>query len=152
MPDVDFVWFGWVNPTGGDSFTDRLMKGRSTKKLVENASDNCTFTGYIEDVRGAFAAGDIFFFPTRNENEGMALLESMACGKPPVVRNIETFEWLEDGEDCLKADKEFEPVLRSIIEDEEKRGRIGEAAREKSREFRLGNVGDKLEEVYRGLV
>lgn len=152
MPETDFVWFGWVNPTGGDGLTDRLMKGRSTKKLVENSPDNCQFTGYIKDVRGAFAAGDIFFFPTNNENEGMALLESMACGKPPVVRDIETFQWLEDEVNCLKAEEDFEPVLRSLIDDDERRESIGEAAKQKSHDFRLDRVGKRLEEVYRELL
>ncbi len=151
MPDTDFVWFGWVNPTGGEGFTDRLMKGRDTKKLVEDAPDNCQFTGYIEDVRGAFAAGDIFFFPTKNENEGMALLEAMACGKPPVVRDIGTFEWLEHGENCLKAEEDFVSVLESL-DDEERRNEVGEAAEEKSKDFRLENVGEKLENVYRSLI
>jgi len=150
MPDTDFVWFGWVNPTGGDGFTDRLMKGRDTKKLVEDAPDNCQFTGYIQDVRGAFAAGDIFFFPTKNENEGMALLEAMACGKPPVVRDIETFRWLENGENCLKAEEDFEDILQSL-DDKEKRNRIGEAAEQESNDFRLEKVGKELESVYRSL-
>lgn len=148
MPDTDFVWFGWVNPTGGDSFVDRMMKGKSTKKLVENSPDNCQFTGYIEDIRGAFAAGDIFFFPTKNENEGMALLEAMACGKPPVIRDIETYTWLEDDENCLKAWDDFVESLR-YLQDGDKRERIGAAAKDKSKDFRLEMVGENLEDLYR---
>lgn len=150
MPELDFVWFGFLNPTGGDGFTDRLLKSRDTKKLVEEAPENCTFTGYIEDVRGAFAAGDIFFFPTRNENEGIALLEAMGCGKPPVVRDIETFEWLEDGENCLKAEEDFIEPLEQM-KDEDERTRIGEAARERSKDYTLEAVGDRLVELYREL-
>ncbi|USZ68691.1 glycosyltransferase family 4 protein [Halorussus salilacus] len=146
MPELDFVWFGYLNPAGGD--LDRLLRSRNTKKLVESAPDNCTFTGYVEDIRGAYAAGDVFFFPTKNENEGMALLEAMACGKPPVVRDIPTFGWLEDGEECLKASEEFVAELESLT-DEDRRDRIGRAAEEKSREFRLDAVGDDLEALYR---
>lgn len=152
MPDVDFAWFGWVSPTGGDSFVDRLMQGRKMRSIVENAPDNCTFTGYIDDVRGAFAAGDIFFFPTKNENEGIALLESMACGKPPVVRDISTFKWLEDKKNCLKAEKDFKSALRSLVEDKDRREKIGEAAKEKSKEFRLEKTGEELEKLYREIV
>jgi 1,2-diacylglycerol-3-alpha-glucose alpha-1,2-glucosyltransferase len=151
MPELDFVWFGYLNPTGGDSLVDRLMKSRDTKKIVESAPDNCQFTGFIEDIRGAFAAGDIFFFPTKNENEGMALLESMACGKPPVVRDIETFRWLEDRENCLKAEKDFVAELGKL-KDEELREEIGSSAEKKSEEFRLENVGDDLVSVYREVV
>lgn len=151
MPDTSFVWFGYLNPTGGDSLIDNLMKSRDTKKLVESSPDNCTFTGYIEDIRGAFAAGNIFFFPTKNENEGIALLEAIGCGKPPVIKDIETFEWLEDGENCLKSEDNFKEEIEKL-QDPEMRERIGGNARKRSREFELEQVGEKLEEVYRNLV
>jgi len=102
MPDVDFAWFGYLNPTGGR--LDRFLQPRETRRLVAESPGNCTFTGYIEDPRGAFAAGDVLFWPSKNENEGMALLEAMACGKPPVIRSIPTYDWLEDGVDCVKVD------------------------------------------------
>ncbi len=152
MPETDFVWFGWVNPTGGEGFFDRFIRSNETQKLVESSPENCTFTGFIDDVRGAFAAGDIFFFPTKNENEGMALLEAMSCRKPPVVRGIETFEWLEGGKNCLKASEDFLPVLEELVENEEKRESLGSSAKEKSQEFRLEKVGEGLLEVYRELV
>ncbi|MFB6158394.1 MAG: glycosyltransferase family 4 protein [Candidatus Nanohalobium sp.] len=151
MPETDFVWFGYLNPTGGDSILDSLLRGRETGKIVENSPDNCTFTGYIEDVRGAFAAGDIFFFPTRNENEGMALLEAMAASKPPVVRDIETFQWLEDGENCLKAEENFENVLEKLVNDRSRRKELGKAAEKKSRDFKLEKVGDDLVSLYQEL-
>jgi glycosyltransferase involved in cell wall biosynthesis len=151
MPDTDFVWFGFLNPSGEDGFIDSLLQSRDTKKLVESAPDNCTFTGYIDDIRGAYAAGDVFFFPTKNENEGMALLEAMACGKPPVVRDIETFQWLEHGENCLKAEEDFVDVLEEALQDENRK-RLGEAAEEKSKEFEIDAVADKLEETYRELL
>ena len=148
MPDVDFAWFGYIDPTG--RAIDRLLKDRDTQRLVDAAPDNCTFTGYVEDIRGAFAAGDVFFFPTKNENEGMALLEAMACGKPPVVRDIETFQWLTHDEECLKAETDFASQLERL-EDGDLRDRIGRNAREKSREFTLDRVGEDLVALYRRL-
>jgi len=148
MPELDFVWFGFLNPMGkGDS---SILQGRKAKKLVENSPENCTFTGYIEDIRGGFAAGDIFFFPTRNENEGIALLEAMHCGKPVVIRDIETYEWLEDEVDCLKTSDNFAAELKKL-KDEERRQKLGRAAEEKSKKFRLENVGEKLMSTYRNL-
>jgi len=148
-PDLDFAWFGYVNPLGG-GLAGRLLEGRGTRRLVEQAPENCTFTGYVEDIRGAFAAGDVFCFPTRNENEGIALLEAMHCGKPAVVRDIPTFEWLEDGVDCLKATDDFVPPL-AALEDPDRRRRLGAAARERSRAFRLERVGPELVAVYESL-
>jgi len=148
MPDLDFVWFGYLNPAGGE--LDRLLKSRDTKRLVESAPDNCTFTGYIEDVRGGFAAGDIFFWPSKNENEGIALLEAMGCGKPLVIRDIPTYDWLEDGTHCLKATGDFEAEL-DAMRDPALRERIGANAAAKSEEFTIESVGDDLVELYREL-
>jgi glycosyltransferase involved in cell wall biosynthesis len=149
MPELDFVWFGFLNPLGEGGAS--LLQGRDTKKMIENSPENCQFTGFIEDIRGGFAAGDIFFFPTHNENEGMALLEAMACGKPPVVRDIGTFEWLKHGETCLKAKDDFVSEIEKL-KDESERERIGGNAEQKSQEFTLENVGDKLVETYRELL
>lgn len=149
MPELDFVWFGFLNPLGEGSSS--FLQGWKTKRMVENSPENCTFTGYIDDIRGGFAAGDIFFFPTHNENEGIALLEAMSCGKPPVVRDIGTFEWMEDRKNCLKAETDFESQLEEL-KDAEKREEIGENAREKSREFELDRIGDELISVYRDLI
>lgn len=149
MPDIDFVWFGYINPTGGA--LGRLLKSRTVDRLLSESPDNCTFTGYIEDIRGAYAAGDIFFFPSKNENEGMALLEAMACGKPPVVRDIDVFDWLNHGTDCVKSEEDFVPAVRKLL-DESERYRIGSNASDRSAEFRLDSVGDALVSTYRALL
>lgn len=149
MPELDFAWFGYINPTGGRF--GKYLQSRDTLEMIENSPENCTFTGYIEDIRGAFAAGDIFFFPTHNENEGIALLEAMGCGKPPVVRDIETFEWMEDGQNCLKAGEDFTDALERF-KDRDERQRIGKNAEEKSQEFSLDAVGSELVSVYEELV
>ncbi|USZ72454.1 glycosyltransferase family 4 protein [Natronosalvus halobius] len=142
LPDVDFVWFGPV---------DRSLKGRETLRLVDDAPSNCTFTGYVEDIRGAFAAGDVFFFPTHEENEGIALLEAMAAGKPVVVRDIETFSWLQDGEDCLKVDADGTEGFEAAIErlrDPDVRQRLGENAANRSEAFSLSAVAGRYETLY----
>ena len=138
MPDVDFVWFGPIN---------RSLKGRPTKQLIDSAPANCTFTGYVDDIRGAYGAGDIFFFPTHEENEGIALLEAMVTGTPVVVRDIPTFDWLEDGTHCLKTTDEFQGAL-DRLRDDSLRERLGENAAALGREFALSNVAEELADCY----
>jgi glycosyltransferase involved in cell wall biosynthesis len=142
MPELDFVWFGPL---------DLSLKGRSTTKLIENAPDNCTFPGFIDDIRGAYAAGDIFFFPTHEENEGIALLEAMVTGTPVVVRDIETFSWLDDGVHGLKATEGFAEPL-SALTDESRREQLGQNAAELAEEYTLPNVADRLEARYREVI
>ena len=162
MPDVDFAWFGHV---------DRSLKGRETKRLIDEAPSNCTFTGFVDDIRGAYAAGDVFCFPTHEENEGIALLEAMAAGKPLVVRDIETFSWLEDGEECLKVGSEgdgesapggddatrgdnVEGFVDAIDElrDADRRAELGATAAERSEAFSLDAIADRYRDLYADLV
>ncbi|MFB6167891.1 MAG: glycosyltransferase family 4 protein [Haloferacaceae archaeon] len=152
MPETEFAWFGYLNPGGGT--VDRLLRSRTTTRLVAESPPNCTFTGYVEEIAGAFAAGDVFFFPTKNENEGMALLEAMATGAPPVVRDIETFEWLEDGETALKArDVDgFVAALRAVLDDPARRESVGAAAAAESADYTLDAVAGDLLSVYETLL
>jgi 1,2-diacylglycerol-3-alpha-glucose alpha-1,2-glucosyltransferase len=138
MPELDFVWFGPI---------DRKLKGRETKRLIDTAPENCQFPGYVEDIRGAYAAGDIFFFPTHEENEGIALLEAMIAGKPPVVRDIDTFEWLDDEHNCLKATDGFTTAL-DRVQDQSLRERLGENAAKAGEQFRLENIASAYESLY----
>ncbi|WP_339105646.1 glycosyltransferase family 4 protein [Haloterrigena salinisoli] len=144
LPHLDFAWFGPL---------DLSLKGRETTRLIEESPDNCTFTSYIDDVRGAFAAGDIFCFPTYEENEGIALLEAMTAGKPILVRDIETFSWLEDGEDCLKvaaSDAGVDAFADAIerLEDPDLRERLGSNAAERSEAFSLESVANQYRTLY----
>ncbi|MFC7071628.1 glycosyltransferase family 4 protein [Halovenus rubra] len=140
-PDIDFAWFGPL---------DMKLKGRETTRLIENAPDNCTFTGFVEDIRGAFAAGDIFCFPTHEENEGIALLEAMSAGKPLLIRDIQTFSWLDDGEECLKVSGDidgFETALERLTDDD-LRARLGANAKQRSEAFSLSAVADRYHDLY----
>jgi 1,2-diacylglycerol-3-alpha-glucose alpha-1,2-glucosyltransferase len=143
MPELDFVWFGYLHEN---------LKTRETKNLIESSPENCQFTGYIDDIRGGFAAGDIFFFPTKEENEGISLLEALSCGKPVLIRDIEIYDWLEDGKNCLKADDgDFDEKLEKL-KDPDLRDEIGQEALEKSKEFELDKIGDELVSVYKDLI
>lgn len=142
MPELDFAWFGPI---------DRSLKGRDTKQLIDAAPENCTFTGYIDDIRGAYAAGDIFFFPTYEENEGIALLEAMTTGTPVVVRDIETFSWLTHEEDCLKVSGDGPDAFVTAIErlkDPAYRAQLGEQAAARSDAFSLSAIAKEYRAVY----
>jgi glycosyltransferase involved in cell wall biosynthesis len=142
LPETDFVWFGPL---------DRHLKGRPTKNLIDGAPANCTFPGFIEDIREAYAAGDIFFFPTHEENEGIALLEAMAAGVPVLVRDIETFSWVEDGTHGLKVEQDFLSALEAL-RDPDRRERLGARAAELAAEYDISNVASELEACYAEVV
>jgi 1,2-diacylglycerol-3-alpha-glucose alpha-1,2-glucosyltransferase len=145
--EYDFAWFGPYD-TGPQA-------SAAVRKWTNNPPENVTFTGWVDDKRGAFGAGDVFCFPTTAENQGIAVLEAMACGKAVVLARLPVFEeYYTDGEDCLMCESrsEFRDALDRLAADPDLRERLGENARATAREHGLDRVGDRLVESYRDVV
>lgn len=146
IPDMEFNWFGPKS---------KVLTPRKTKKKIKNSPGNLRFPGFVDDKRKGLASGDIFFFPSRSEEEGISLLEAAYCGLPLVVRDIPAYEgWLIHEENCLKADTTEELIehLETLKEDEELREELGDSAREMSEERTLDKIGENLKEAYRDLL
>ncbi|MFC7133664.1 MULTISPECIES: glycosyltransferase family 4 protein [Salinibaculum] len=145
--DYDFAWFGPYD-TGPQASS-------TVRKWTRNPPDNVTFTGWVEDIRGAYAAGDVYLFPTKAENQGIAVLEAMACGKAVVLRDIPVFrEFYTDGEDCLLCSDfgEFRDALDRLADNPDLRERLGANARETAREHSLDRVAEELADVYNAVL
>lgn len=144
MPETEFYWFGKQFP--------RPVLQHGTTALIEGSPDNARFVGFVEDIRDAYAAGDIFLFPTREENQGIAALEAAYCRCPLVLRDIPVFEeYFEHGHNCLKADSVdgFAAAIRRLKQDGELRRRLVKNARVTAEEHTLDRVGEQLCAVYR---
>ncbi|MFW5911804.1 MAG: glycosyltransferase family 4 protein [Halolamina sp.] len=143
----DFAWFG--------HYEEGPAAGEATRYWTTNPPENVTFTGWMDDKRAAFGAGDVYLFATKDENQGIAALEAMACGKAVVLRDIPVFEeFFTHGEDCLKCETEAEFVdaLHRLAENPDLRNRLGENARETAAEHSLDRVGERLVEQYERLL
>jgi glycosyltransferase involved in cell wall biosynthesis len=141
--DYDFVWFG--------PYDDGPQASAAVRKWTRRPPENVTFTGWVDEIRGAYAAGDVYLFPTKAENQGIAVLEAMACGKAVVLSDIPVFrEFYEDGEDCLMCSTraEYREALARLAESPALRDRLGENARQTAREHGLERVADALTDAY----
>ena len=141
--DREFVWFG--------PYDDGPHASPTVRRLTADPPENVTFTGWIEDVRGAYGAGDIYCLPTRVENQGIAVLEAMACGAAVVLRRLPVFEeFYTHGEDCLLCEtlSEFEAAIERLAANPDLRRRLGERAAETAREHGLDRVRRELEAAY----
>ncbi|WP_117591256.1 glycosyltransferase family 4 protein [Haloprofundus halophilus] len=141
--EYEFAWFGPYD-SGPQASTE-------VRHWTENPPENVTFTGWVDDKRGAFGAGDVYLFPTKNENQGIAVLEAMACGKAVVLRDIPVFEeFYTHSHDCLKCSTraEFRRALDLLAQDPDLRERLGENARATAAEHSLERVGEELVRAY----
>ncbi|WP_101296715.1 glycosyltransferase family 4 protein [Halegenticoccus soli] len=141
--DYDFAWFGTYD-TGPHA-------SKAVRYWTRNPPENVTFTGWIDDKRGAFGAGDVLLFPTKVENQGLVVLEAMACGKAVVLRDIPVFrEFYTDGHDCLTCATraEFRDALDRLAADPDLRARLGANARRTAAEHDLDRVGERLVDAY----
>ena len=144
--EYDFVWFGPYDRGPHASAAVRRWTG--------DPPENVQFTGWVDDVRAAYAAGDVYCFPTWSETQGLTALEAMACGKAVVLRDLPVFrEYFTDGEDCLMCSdfEAFRDAIDRLAGDPELRERLGAAGRETAAEHSLERVGERLVEVYEGL-
>jgi glycosyltransferase involved in cell wall biosynthesis len=145
--DYDFAWFGPYD-TGPQA-------SATVRRWTQNPPDNVTFTGWVDDIRGGYGAGDVYLFPTKAENQGIAVLEAMACGKAVVLRDIPVFrEFYTDGEDCLLCSDfaEFEEALQRLEANPQLRERLGKNARKTAREHSIDRVADELATVYNAVL
>jgi 1,2-diacylglycerol-3-alpha-glucose alpha-1,2-glucosyltransferase len=106
-----FFWIGKYLALGTIAHSPVLRE----KLNLARKTANLKFTGYVsrQTLEGLWNAADIFLYVSREENQGIALLESIAYGNVPVVRKHPVFSWLTDEKDCLKG-KTVEEFSRQI--------------------------------------
>jgi len=88
MPDVQFVW-------AGNFAFGKISDGyEQIKKMLDNVPDNVHFLGLIdrEKMNEVYNMSDVMFLPSYEELFPMTVLESMNCGIPILLRDINIYE------------------------------------------------------------
>ncbi len=113
-PEHEFFWIGRYLSLGTIAHSSFL---RETFRSARKAS-NIRITGYVSrlTLEALWNAADIFLYVSREENQGIALLESIAYGKVPIVRDHPVFNWLTPEKDCLKGNtvEEFSSQINRL--------------------------------------
>lgn len=114
LPEYKFMWFGDVT---GSHPTFKI------KKIINNLPDNVILPGYVSGdiIKGAYGRSDLFFFPSREETEGIVVLEALACKTNVLLRDIPVFDpWLIDKVNCYKGKEtnDFVMTIKSIVNKE----------------------------------
>lgn len=112
------------------------------------------FTGYLhgEELARAYASSDIFVFPSTTETLGLVILEAMASGLPVIAaKSGPTCEQIEEGKNGLLYDPDQKHSFVDTVaqlNDEEKRKKMGEYARETARSLGWEKPSRQLLEFY----
>lgn len=111
LPQYEFYWFGYL---------DLKLVPKEVKNAVQTELPNLHFPGYVDRnfLRSAYARANLFFFPTYEETEGIVLLEALAMKTDSLIRDIEIYRDIKDGEEIYKAKDidGFEEKICGIIE------------------------------------
>lgn len=88
MPHVEFLW------AGGFSFGSITDGYKQVKQIMEAPPANVKFLGMIErcDMIDIYNVADLMFLPSFEELFPMTVLESMCCGVPMLLRELEIYE------------------------------------------------------------
>lgn len=142
MPEYQFIWFGETN---------LYTVPAKIRKAVQTKLPNLRFAGYAQkkELRNAYRDCDLFLFPSKEETEGIVVLEALAMKIPILLRNIPVYEdWLYDKVHVYKADSidSFEQISRQILEEE--CDNLTEKGYEVVKERALEKVGKQLYGAY----
>lgn len=130
------------------------------ERMVEErgVDDGVIFLGDRESVADILPIGDVFLLPSEHESFGLAALEAMSSGVPPVTSNTGGLhEVIDDGETgFLRDPHDVEGMSDAIVrlfEDDALRRQIGLQARDRAkRRFGKDGIVAQYLKVYEDLV
>lgn len=101
MPQYKFIWIGKRLPTPFLAHASYLKK----KFKLAKSLPNCQLPGYVsyKTLLGLLNASDLFLYPTREENQGIAFLEAILYNKPSIISNHPVFSEFINNKHVLKA-------------------------------------------------
>ncbi len=141
-PEYKFIWFGYTAPA---------LIPEQISRAIKNRPSNVQFPGYVDskELKDAYAGCDLYIFPTKEETEGIVLLEALAMKTKTLVSDIPIYDdFLKDGINIYKAKSvdDFEDKTRKILEG--KLPDVTEAGYKVAKARDIKSVGYELKKVY----
>ncbi len=113
LPEMKFVWIGDM------PFKHLAASYSEMQQLKKDAPANVIFTGIVpyEEMPAYYNAGDVFFFPSYQENFPFSVIEAAASRLPLLLRDVDLYLPIFDGA-YLKGDEStFHDQLLKLKED-----------------------------------
>lgn len=145
-PNAHLMLVGRVVPSFESEFQEEIR--------IQGVGHAITMTGERHDVPALIDSVELTAMPSYMETFGIAALEAMARGKPVVATRVGGLpEVVRDGQTGLLVDLEVKEIAAAVVEllqDEQKRLRMGARGREIVEEhFTVERMVSRFESVYR---
>lgn len=142
LPEYKFIWFG---------FTPLYSIPKEVRSMIQNPPNNVILPGYVKGaiIEGAYCASDIFFFPSKEETEGIVVLEALAAQQQVILRDIPVYDpWMIHGENCYKGQtvEAFVELIKETMNSNLPSTR--ENGQRVAYERSIKAVGEKLKSIY----
>lgn len=138
----------------GDGSLRRDLKKKALDLGIEK---NIVFLGWREDIAKIISIFDVFVLPSLNEGMGRVLVEAMALGKPIVASNAGGIpDLVTHGKNGFlvppKNPRELAKYIQILLEDKEKRAKMGLAGKQMALNFSKETMVKKIAELYQHLM
>lgn len=147
LPQARLRLFGGT-PRGGEAYRERC---RALADEV-GAGDAVVFEGRVEDIRDAYAAGNVVMLSSISEGFPFTLIEAMSCGRATVSTDVGGVREAVGDTGLVVPPREPGEMARAALEllrDPGRRARMGEAARLRVIEqFTLRQTIDTFRGIY----
>lgn len=146
VSDLQFVWVGRRS---------KLYHPIHINHIIGKCPSNVRFLNDVEDILDAHCGCDIFFTPSFTENQGLALMEAMAVGRPVVARNLPVYQnLLTDGGNAFMCGTtgEFAASIEKLRCDPELSKMFVERGKDALQRHEIGKVAKDLVSIYSSLL
>ncbi|MGI5404342.1 GT4 family glycosyltransferase PelF [Streptomyces sp. CA-135486] len=147
IPEARLRIFGGT-PRGGEAY-----RARCEALAAElGHSDAVVFEGRVDDIRDAYAAGNVVMLSSISEGFPFTLIEAMSCGRATVSTDVGGVREAVGDSGLVVPPREPEAMARAALEllgDPQRRAAMGEAARLRVIEqFTLRQTVDTFRSIY----
>jgi len=147
LPGARLRLFG-SSPPGGEAYRQRCQALAASLGIDEAA----TFEGRVDNVRDAYAAGNIVVLSSVSEGFPYSLIEAMTCGRACVATNVGGVTEAVGDTGIVVPPRSPAPMAQAclaLLRDSELRHRLGMAARTRALEnFTVDAAISAFDEIY----
>ncbi len=142
LPEYKFVWFGDM---------PSALKTPKVSDAIKKKTSNVYMPGYVDsaELKEAYNGCDVYIFPTKEETEGIVLLEALATKTKTIISDIPIYDRIFlDGINIYKAKNidEFANKIPKIINKE--LPDLTEEGYKVAQERSIESTGQKLKKIY----